>query len=1306
MIVARLRWVLGVSLLGCLAAVLVALASGTASEAGTAPKAPKQRFPAPVRTGEVVGMRTATSRTYRKPDGTYQARIWTQPVNFRSGGRWKAIDAGLRRTPSGTLETTATPAGIALPGRLAQPAKLSGDARWVSFRLLGADGAVTPATAGSTATYRGALDGVDVALDAQATGIKETLTLADASAPASYRYAIGASAGLTPTLRPDGTVAFLDAGGTTRFWLPAPTVQPAGAQAPSGEHVSYRLSDDRRTLTLAVDPAWLAHAAFPLRIDPTAYWGDDVSCTLASGTLANHADCGGTTLKVGHDATHEYRSALRFPDISEDIPQDASVTHAYLGMYFGSQSDPDAISDVTATGSAKLIKTGATWNNYDTIHHWASAGGDVVGDPQAETSSLYPEFADGWVAWDVSRLAASWLRDPATNKGLVLKATAQSADSVLALDGHDAADGGPNIAVDFVQHTGYEADQTFESLGFDGTSRIAVNPASGNVAVDSTDIHLPGAGGLDLDVKRTFDGKALGDGRGMFASAWFESIDNASFVNARTWWNDARVIYANGHAAYRFDRDYAHDTASTHAYLSPPNLDATLVTDTDTGESTLTFAGGTVWTYADSYDGEQFVLKRISDAAGHHIDLAPVSWRPDRIGTITDSNGAVLTFHYGAADQVTEITDTSGHHWKYRTHDVDGHTRLIGFETPDHRHTWYHYNDDLLPDTWDNLIRVDDPSGQRFSLEYGSDGDWSQVTKVTQDFGTADPDDVTTFKYHPDSDVGAGCDDSAFGRTVMTDEQSRETTYCYNISDQVTQALRPWDTTPPTPAPSGPWADLAGDYSDGVAPSSVTLGADDDASGVQRVSLEEVGAGESGASTATCTPTPTLPNLCPPTYSATLVVPTAGLAEGVHTFHEVATDLAGNTATSADWMVAVDRTAPVYTQPLTASYRTSDPGTSWISWSAPDDPDLPDGAAGSGVLQYSVNVAGGGWQAASTNGIQVPELTGTVSIQVRAYDRVGNLSAVSTASAAAAPVDPEDAIALDVTVPQPGEEDIDGPLTPDQQAELDQILGDEEAARNGTDDGWLEPGPAPRATYPPNGFNNLPFTCAGDWAPIQAHVSGFVLGNCEGGTAVLGWKSFVSKVGDPTPGAPSEGRGWEAVSLPAEAHFDACGWINIKNRLDNAYGTPPENRCADPDLNLHPPDFEFSEYIKQYTGTRVAGADAPVTPDHGGLYVWGRRIQGHETAGKQLEPHFASSSKTCTAYANINPYKTGQQVRESERMWAVHDGSTHIRIRYIAKHRARTEAGDLNWWVMTHSTDESDTEQPWGFVSAECLFSD
>jgi hypothetical protein len=277
--------------------------------------------------------------------------------------------------------------------------------------------------------------------------------------------------------------------------------------------------------------------------------------------------------------------------------------------------------------------------------------------------------------------------------------------------------------------------------------------------------------------------------------------------------------------------------------------------------------------------------------------------------------------------------------------------------------------------------------------------------------------------------------------------------------------------------------------------------------------------------------------------------------------------------------------------------------------------------------------------------------------------------------------------------------------------------------------GSAEAGAAPAPLRPGlagNGPADATFRCREAWAPIQAKVSGFVIGNCRGGVTVRGVATDQCALGC-VRGGKSEGRGWEAVSLPPGAHFAACGWVNLKNRLvpgssagqDSATdgarsetgaragdgGATPANRCG----RMPGPDMPYLErYVKRFSGKRVAGAIAPRTTKDAGLYLWAGRFssganKGQEGGAIAYRPRLGSGN-TCVAYANVNPWRPGQRVRRGERMWTVHDRSRHLQIRYIARFQALDEHGVTQWWVNAHSTDPGDRGQPWGFVSAACIF--
>lgn len=813
------RSVLCWSLFGCLAALVTALVVGDTSEAEKRAAGPATRAAVAAQRGggtaalghrvspfsgrDVPALRTETSRTYRRGDGTFTAVVSPTPVNVADGkGSWNPIDTTLRADGKGVLRTTASPAAVTLPRDLAGAARVADGDRWVAFRLLDGAGRASVASArGATATYRGAAPGVDAAYTAQAHGLKETLTLTDAKAPAAYRYALDASDGLRATLRRDGTVVLRDADGAMRFWLPAPTVQEQGGTETT-RHVRYRLSADRRTLTVAVDRAWLSGARFPVIVDPTVYQGADSSCTISSGSPALPADCNGTSLKVGNDSSRVYRSVLRFTNLNAEVPRTASIIGSRLNLTFPSQSATNATTRIDAYGLTKTLGASATWTTYSGSSTWTTPGGDFsTTAPQSNPTWLVQSYTGGWVSWDISALAEKWVRNPADDNGVILKAANESAGNVVTLGGQSYAAGGPTLEITYEMHPGFERDQQRETIGLDDRSAASVGLSSGNLAIDSTDINLPGVAGLNLQVNRTYNAQNLGDGSTLFGTAWTESINGAETITGYNWLDDQRIIYANGNAIYRFDRDYASDTSGKMAYTTPPGIDADLSVDTSTDVSTLTFRKtGTKWIYLAPHDDSNMRLSQIVDRNGNHIDLAYRTDHQSKLDHITDTYGRQLTFHYNSANwQVLDsITDASGREWSYG-HDTTtspGHPILTSFTNPDGKTTSYHYFTPAEVDgtTWDKMKSMTDARGHDVTFEYGPDGDWSQVTKITRpvDANTAH-DIVWQYKYHPASGTGATCTTTGglapVGRTVETDPEGHLTTYCYNQSGQTIETF-------------------------------------------------------------------------------------------------------------------------------------------------------------------------------------------------------------------------------------------------------------------------------------------------------------------------------------------------------------------------------------------------------------------------------------------------------------------------------------------------------------------------------------
>src|SRR6266545_456054 len=167
---------------------------------------------APLQVGEVADLRTATSRTKRDATGRLTTTVYAEPVNYRdTSGRWVPIDTRLSATGDGWANTTnsfqtrfrrALSEGFLRLDVAGQPYTLS---------MTGA--AAAPATVdGARVSYTGVGPGVYLRYELSAVGVKETLVLADAAAPTSYRFSLATPAGVTAVQRADGSVELRRAG--------------------------------------------------------------------------------------------------------------------------------------------------------------------------------------------------------------------------------------------------------------------------------------------------------------------------------------------------------------------------------------------------------------------------------------------------------------------------------------------------------------------------------------------------------------------------------------------------------------------------------------------------------------------------------------------------------------------------------------------------------------------------------------------------------------------------------------------------------------------------------------------------------------------------------------------------------------------------------------------------------------------------------------------------------------------------------------------------------------------------------------
>ena len=188
---------------------------------------------------ELPALRTATSNTFELSNGQTETRLYESPVNYRDeDGAWQPIEEGLTELPSGAVVNGDNSFDIHLPEDLQEaPVRVELQDGWISQQPLGL--ATDPvALDGEVATYQAASDSAALEFTGLANGLKENIELADSSAPATYRYEIETSAGLTPALTEQGSIDFTDADGQLVAEMPAPTMaDSAEAQERAGDRI-------------------------------------------------------------------------------------------------------------------------------------------------------------------------------------------------------------------------------------------------------------------------------------------------------------------------------------------------------------------------------------------------------------------------------------------------------------------------------------------------------------------------------------------------------------------------------------------------------------------------------------------------------------------------------------------------------------------------------------------------------------------------------------------------------------------------------------------------------------------------------------------------------------------------------------------------------------------------------------------------------------------------------------------------------------------------------------------------------------
>lgn len=267
----------------------------------------------------------------------------------------------------------------------------------------------------------------------------------------SAEYAFISSEHWWLTNRPKLTIIYAFSGSATP--MPTPTRTPSPAATPTRTSVATATLVSSPTPTAVVANTPTATATLPvsgqqLVLQQGLGGYDGVRDTYLNGWDANTNYEPSTDLRCRTDGMRN--SILRF-DLSR-VPAGARITQATLSVYVTTAS-PNPIWLEVYRVLRPWEPTQATWLRARDGSSWISPGCDYPGQDRAATYSAtaYLSRAQASYDMDITALVQTWVNDPGTNYGILLKGSgASSTEYTLASSNHWGTAWRPKLTISYV----------------------------------------------------------------------------------------------------------------------------------------------------------------------------------------------------------------------------------------------------------------------------------------------------------------------------------------------------------------------------------------------------------------------------------------------------------------------------------------------------------------------------------------------------------------------------------------------------------------------------------------------------------------------------------------------------------------------------------------------------------------------------------------------------------------------------------------------------------------------------------------
>ena len=370
---------------------------------------------------EIVSERDAYSRHYLLSDGTYEARISQNPVNYQDEqGAWKAIDTDLVYDSVNhdyATRSTQVAARFNSQSKTDTPAKLETDEYSIGIDMVNGTEATKTIT-DNAITFTDVARDSALEYEAQNNGLKETVILSSAAAPTTFSFDISLT-GLEARETTSGAWGVYEPNASTPKYILGDLIVQDASRNKAGEpaydadaKMDVEKTDKGLRVTYRVSKTWLEspERVFPVRVDPTLE--KPASDTYISSKYPDTNYASADELKCGYyDSTTGYNRSL-FKFSVTDLPDNAYIQSATFKVY---QTHTYYV-DTAKTTYLGLVKK--TWDSSMTWSDLSCSKADEnLFDPYASKSV---SGRGVWLNWDVSTAVQDWASGDAVNKGFAL----------------------------------------------------------------------------------------------------------------------------------------------------------------------------------------------------------------------------------------------------------------------------------------------------------------------------------------------------------------------------------------------------------------------------------------------------------------------------------------------------------------------------------------------------------------------------------------------------------------------------------------------------------------------------------------------------------------------------------------------------------------------------------------------------------------------------------------------------------------------------------------------------------------------